>query len=44
LYTTFTQSLLWASSGKTSSPCTCCLITVPRWIMGTPAQSSYALV
>jgi len=29
----FTQSLLWASSGKTSSPCTCCLITVPRWIL-----------
>jgi hypothetical protein len=35
----FSQSLLWASSGNTSSPCTCCLIVVPRWITGTPAQS-----
>ena len=29
----FSQSLLWASSGNTSSPCTCCLIVVPRWIL-----------
>ena len=29
----FTQSLLWASSRNFSSPCTCCLITVPRWIL-----------
>jgi len=28
-----TQSLLWASSGKSSSPCTCCLISVPHWIL-----------
>jgi len=27
----FSISLLWASSGNTS--CTCCLITVPRWIL-----------
>jgi len=44
LYTTFTQSLLWASSENSSSPCTCCLISVPRWITSTPAQSPCALV
>jgi hypothetical protein len=29
----FTQSLLRASSGNTSSPCTCCLIIVPHCIL-----------
>jgi hypothetical protein len=38
----FSQSLLWALSGNSSSPCTYCLITVPP--TGTPAQSSCALV
>jgi len=36
----FTQSLLWASSGNSSSPCTCCLITVPP--TSSPSQSSCA--
>jgi len=33
LYNFFTQSLLWASSGNSSSPCTYRLITIPRWIL-----------
>jgi len=33
LYNFFTQSLLWASSGNSSSPCICCLITIPYWIL-----------
>jgi hypothetical protein len=31
--TFFTQSLLWASSRNSSSPCTYRLITVPHWIL-----------
>jgi hypothetical protein len=31
--TSYTLSLLWASSGNSSSPCTCCLITVTCWIL-----------
>jgi hypothetical protein len=33
LYNFFTQSLLWASSGNSSSPCTYRLITIPHWIL-----------
>ena len=40
----FTQSLLWASSGNSSSPCTCRLITIPRWILWVLLHNLYAIM
>jgi hypothetical protein len=39
-----TQSLLWASSRNSSSPCTCRLITIPRWILWVLLHNLYAIV